>query len=635
MGAEDPADGIHDLPGITDRAFWEHLPGEVLRALSSRAEQLLSEPVPALMLSDYREFSQNGNRVRFEERYFKRRIMLTQLVLAECAEDDGRFTDRILDLLWAILEESTWCLPAHNGYIRDTAALPLPDVTRPVIDLFAAETAAIVGLTEYLLRPRLETVSSAGMSGRPVINDRIDAQIRDRILNPYLSFHFWWMGDGKQPMCNWTPWITQNILLALFTRRPGCFDEAALHRAFEQAGASVDYYLADYGADGCCNEGAFYYGHSGLSLFGCYDLMNRITGNARSFVWHQPLVRNIASYIVKMSVGNGRYFNYSDASPFAGRRSAKDYLFAEYTDNPAYMSFAAADFREQSLQEKLMADEENLYDHLLQLLHWREMEAFPESTMSPEDAWFESTGLMVARDGHWALAAKAGDNGDSHNHNDIGSVTLYLDGKPFLIDLGVETYTAKTFSNRRYEIWTMQSAYHNTVNFGIPGEDGRVFPGILQRDGRQAAAAQVVCRLSKEEASLSMEMSGAYGDPRVTSCHRTVTLKKGSKGMAGIVRLKDRIQTRDGVRGVLTWMTSEKPGPVRQESGMTVVPIGTLGELHVSGISKTAVEICPITDERLAQAWRGDCYRILLTMTGTEAEVSVFAADGCKEYADG
>lgn len=47
-------------------------------------------------------------------------------------------------------------------------------------------------------------------------------------------------------------------------------------------------------------------------------------------------------------------------------------------------------------------------------------------------------------------------NLERHNHNDIGQFIVYADGKPVIIDVGVETYTAKTFSERRYEIWTME-----------------------------------------------------------------------------------------------------------------------------------------------------------------------------------
>ena len=61
----------------------------------------------------------------------------------------------------------------------------------------------------------------------------------------------------------------------------------------------------------------------------------------------------------------------------------------------------------------------------------------------------------------FALAVKAGDNNDNHNHNDTGSLTLYKNGQPALADIGVESYTGKTFSAQRYEIWTMQSGYHN------------------------------------------------------------------------------------------------------------------------------------------------------------------------------
>ena len=87
-------------------------------------------------------------------------------------------------------------------------------------------------------------------------------------------------------------------------------------------------------------------------------------------------------------------------------------------------------------------------------------------SVSHPDVYYKSVGLFVARDDTLCLAVKAGDNADSHNHNDTGSFTVYKNGLPLIIDVGVESYTQKTFSPRRYEIWTMQSAYHNlpTIN---------------------------------------------------------------------------------------------------------------------------------------------------------------------------
>ena len=129
---------------------------------------------------------------------------------------------------------------------------------------------------------------------------------------------------------------------------------------------------------------------------------------------------------------------------------------------------------------------------------------------------------MVARDEHFALAVKAGDNGDSHNHNDTGSFTLYKDGKPLVIDVGVETYTARTFSPRRYEIWTMQSAYHNLPSFG----------GVMQKDGAAYAASDVTVTLDDATARISMEIAEAYPkEAGVRSYRRTVDFTKG-RGIA-------------------------------------------------------------------------------------------------------
>ncbi len=75
--------------------------------------------------------------------------MLTAFLLAECLENRGRYLERIADGIWLICEESTWCVPAHVNFQR--SGVGLPDVREPVLDLFAAETAAALAWTVYLL----------------------------------------------------------------------------------------------------------------------------------------------------------------------------------------------------------------------------------------------------------------------------------------------------------------------------------------------------------------------------------------------------------------------------------------------------------------------------------------------------
>ncbi|MBJ2355529.1 hypothetical protein, partial [Sphaerochaeta sp. S2] len=104
-------------PPATDRKFWDTLISPVSSLIIKRAEKVVSQAIPALPASLYLSFSRTGNRTTFEECYFTRRRMLGTLTLAYCLKPKEVILDKIIDLVWAIVEETSWCLPAHNSYI--------------------------------------------------------------------------------------------------------------------------------------------------------------------------------------------------------------------------------------------------------------------------------------------------------------------------------------------------------------------------------------------------------------------------------------------------------------------------------------------------------------------------------------
>src|SRR5690606_35960735 len=80
-------------------------------------------------------------------------------------------------------------------------------------------------------------------------------------------------------------------------------------------------------------------------------------------------------------------------------------------------------------------------------------DAFSQPGASPllRDVWLNEIQVMAARDqggvtDGFYLAAKGGNNHESHNHNDIGNFVVFVDGLPVIVDARVETYSAKTFS---------------------------------------------------------------------------------------------------------------------------------------------------------------------------------------------
>lgn len=589
--------GLFDLyPPAADREAWDGIPKNYRECLIEEGEKQLHEEYPSVYAADYMEFCRTGNRSHYENKLFKRRTMLGALVLAECAQYQGRFLDAIVNGIYLICGEAAWQIPAHNTYVRDTPCHILPDVTRPVIDLFAAETGAVLAMTEYLLRDALLKVS-------PVISKLVNHNLDNRIFGPYREEHFWWMGDGISPMNNWTAWCTQNVLIAAFTRK---LPEELQREIVKKACQSLDYFLAEYGEDGCCDEGAQYYRHAGLTLFNAMEVLNQVCKGAFSPLYEERKIGNIAAYIQKVHVAGPYYVNFADCSPIAGRCGAREYLFGKRTGNQRLTAFAAADYRE--CEDPLNTDEHNLLYRVQAAFAHEEMMKAAQKVQEQEDCYFPSTGLFIARDDRLCLAVKAGDNADSHNHNDTGSFTIYRDGQPLFIDVGVESYTKKTFSPWRYEIWTMQSRYHNLPTFG----------DVMEKDGEEYGARDVKYGLGEEMSWISMELADAYPKCRVASYIRTAWLEKGDH-----IRITDRWKGDEEAQNVvLSLMTYEKP-VIKKEGDRLLMDIGTLGTCLIAGGAQARTEEIPITDPRLKTAWKHNVFRTLVAFSGKKMELVI------------
>ncbi len=575
------------VPDIADRTYWTSLPEGLVSSIISLGDQALAEPIPAVYATDFMLFKREGNRAYYEQKYFRKRHLLGDCVMAECVTDSGKYLDRIIDLIYSICEESTWILPAHNSYVRDTPQIILPDVTRPVIELFSCDTGAGLATVRHLLKPRLDQVSE-------LICKRIELEVTGRMLTPYLTEHFWWMGKDDEPMCNWTSWCTQNVLIAAFISDSpiGMSNGSAI---LHKAAASCDYFLKDYGEDGCCDEGAQYFRHAGLTLYGALQVMNAVSDGGFAHLYEDTQIRNIAAYISNMHVDGPYYFNFADCSPLAGRCGVREFLYGQDTGQSFLMDFAALDYQYDYEQGNLFNSESqrlNLYYRLLTVHHCKEILDYAKQVSAcatPPDVFYESVGILTARGSVFSLAVKVGDNDDSHNHNDTGSVILYKNGSPILVDIGVETYTQKTFSPERYTIWTMQSGYHNlpTIN------------GLDQGAGSTYRATDVQCIDTPKTRGISMNIATAY--PNLHAPYiRCVTYDKVDE----VITIEDTTEN-DSV--ILNFITYHQPMAI----GSDTIEIGdAVMNLHDAQFME--VQTLPITDDRLKTAWDHDLYRIRL-----------------------
>ena len=574
-------------PPSEDRAAWENLPDAFRQEIRQMAAQYAAEPYPMRKATDFLAFVRTGSRAADEGPYFFRRRKLCVSAL-KCCLDQAAAADDVIDGIWCICEESSWVISAHNvnpipgaPKARD---LPLPDVEKPYIDLFSAQTGMILSLVHCLLKDRLNAVT-------PLIGQRIKSEILRRIIAPFMETDdFWWMGFRRKDLCNWTPWIVSNVMLCacVWLR-----EKDALAALADRALRMLDRWLDAVPADGGCDEGAGYWNMAGGALLDCLELLEQATDGRMTF-WQDEKIRNILSFPMKAALGGGWFVNFADcdARPFlSGERMQ---YAGEKLGDPALTSMG---IRMRGTLSDQIRDVPHFSRLLKLLFHPSGQEA---DAPQPQDVWLPDLQLRVVRRGGMVLCCKGGHNGESHNHNDVGSFMLYVDGQPQIVDAGNMTYTAKTFSDARYTLWNVRAAYLNLPLIG----------GNEQQPGKEHAAQQVRCLPD----GLFLDMAKAYDAAAgIESLQRSMELAESQ------FTLRDQIRLRRPAPAAWIWMLKNRPSAV----GNT---------LHSGGIQITfpqelqcEIEEIPVTDSRMARSFPGSLFRVKLTGAPASSFEALFA----------
>jgi hypothetical protein len=231
------------------------------------------------------------------------------------------------------------------------------------------------------------------------------------------------------------------------------------------------------------------------------------------------------------------------------------------------------------------------------------------------EVWLPDLQLMAARERPGSseglyVAAWGGHNGQSHNHNDVGNVIVYADGQPVLVDVGAPEYTSRTFSPRRYEIWTMQSQWHT-----LPALNG-----FDQKDGAEYRARDVAFSPGRDAVRFSVDIAPAYpAEAKVSRWRREVTLdrRKREVVLAEDYRLGE---VREPVR--LHFVTplaadlSRRGRVILSRPGRPPVSAGGEAGAVLAYDPKrftATVEEKAVDDSRLQPIWGDRLFRIVLT----------------------
>ncbi len=499
-----------------------------LQEIADFAENCRGTAIPVLPYSRFKLFHETGDRFQYEDSevgYFPRRGRLAAFGVLAWLYGRGEDLHELEDIIWAICDEYTWSVPAHVERAAFTTQL---ENDAYMVDLFAAETAQTLAEICFLIGDRLA----------PIVRLRVERLLNERVFDRVLKQDFGWMSATH----NWAAVCAGSVGMAAIH---AIEDDERLAAVLARLLPALDCFLSGFSQDGACLEGIGYWKY-GFSYFVAFaELLERRTAGQISLL-SDPRVERIAAFQQKIYFPGGRTVCFSDGSSRARWFPGLTFFLSRRFENVTLLPPSTCELN-------YSADHCHRWSIILRNLLWTEEKAAEETPYHtcclPAAQWFLGHSPTGA-----GVAAKAGNNDEPHNHNDVGSFQFYLNGEEMLSDLGSGEYTRQYFSDRRYDFFVCGSQGHS-----VPMIDG-----CTQRAGSEARAREVAL----DENGVRMEMADVYGLECLKSLRRSVLFDEAS----GVMTLTDAFVLDDEKHDLCERFITY--GRVTVEEGRALIRLG-------------------------------------------------------------
>ena len=575
-------------PAYQDRKGWDAYTGNLKLKLIQDGEKNLNYTWKVIKATDYLEFEKSGNRTIMENPFGQNNIALSSLLYAELAEGKGRFMNQIINGIWHTCEMSTWVLSAHLPVQKSKRSLP--DIKEEIIDLTSGDLGSFLSWTWYFMHDELDKVN-------PSIAAKLKSKIQQRILVPYMARDdYWWQALNYKPgmmVNNWNPWCNFNVLTCFLLLEE---NPANLAKAVYKTMRSTDQFINYVKEDGACEEGPSYWGHAAGKMYDYLQLLHDATKGKLS-IFDEPIVKNMGEYIARSYVGNGWVVNFADASAKGGGNPGLIFRYGKAVNSNGMQSFANYLLGGKT-QWTDINESRDFFRTMENIKTASDIFSVKPSLLSEKFSWYPNTEFCYMKNNNnFFFAAKGGYNNESHNHNDVGTFSLYIDTLPVFIDAGVGTYTRQTFSDERYTIWTMQSDYHN-----LP-----MINGMPQKFGAEYKSANV--KFDEAHSEFSMNIANAYTkETAVVDWNRKYTLTEKSLFIEDQFEL-NALKSPNKIH-FMTWAK-----PVIANNGVVILQKSgkQVNMKYDASIFDLQIEPVILSDTRLSNVWGSEIYRMVFT----------------------
>ena len=497
-----------------------------LEYIKTAKEEFRNKPILSIPFSLYKLFDTTGDRKLYQAAFFDHRTRLIVYSVASWLWGKGEDIHALEDIIWAICDEYTWCLPAHLlnksltprawaaynfGILKDNGFS-----NEHRIDLAASETG--FALAECCAM--LEGVLS------PVVVDRARQEINRRVIRSYVEYGS--IQRWETMNNNWNAVVAGSVSSAAMYLVE---DDSYLAGIIYRLQATMDRFLASFPDDGSSLEGLSYWNYGvGFYVYFADLLYHRTAGSIDLF--SDPKFHSIARFQQQCYFPYGATIQFSDMNNIGYDMGLAHYLAKCYEDvrvPPTEFAF------------KLCAKERGRLPTTIRDLLWTDQKVCkefnpPPCTVFPEAQW------LLCRTGEVGLAAKGGHNADSHNHNDVGSFHYFKHGKMMLCDLGRGEYTRQYFGPERYNHFIVQSLGHNVPVVNNQG----------QQTGREFCTKE--CKITAD-GEMTIEFAAAYGIKELKRLERNYKFDRQS----GSLKIKDTFVLSESIPIAERFISCIKP----------------------------------------------------------------------------
>lgn len=522
----------------------------LINEISEYVNSILDTDIDMIPYSSYKNFYKDGSRKEFEKAYFERRKKLTALGLYLQWNNSEKARDYFEELLWAVSNEFSWCLSAHLSYKDDKFA----NESKNTIDLFASETAETLCELLIIHEDKIDTLLSS----------HIKNQIEERVIKPFLN-KTW---EFERANHNWSAVCCGCIGIVALLMENTERQKLILPRVEK----SLDCYLSGFYDDGAALEGIGYWSY-GFGYYMYYQALKNellesdsacdkdiLNNDARcdidkinnDFPKNTDKVKAIASFPERVQISEKRFLPFSDVPPDTTLPSGLvSYLHDKFNIKAPFIKrISSFDF-----------------DHCFRWAHvsrnlWWTTEDVLNKDLDDTSCYFKDAGWVSYRRNNMFFGIKGGSNNEPHNHNDIGSFVIAVNGELLLTDLGAGAYTKDYFGDKRYTYPHTRSYYHS-----VPYINGH------EQDEIQDKVA-VTNNTTDSCLNYTFDLSTAYKSSRVNKLYRNVTFKSDERK----VILTDDVSSNVGIllnEGFISYVKPEVVNvsqiSLKSEKGQVVI----------------------------------------------------------------